>query len=68
MAKQKVVSNKCLPTRLPILGTVVLWLFLDRLKVPGIAIGVCWTLMGSEWIAAIYGICKETHTDLRELQ
>jgi hypothetical protein len=68
MKHQKVVSNKNLPTRLPITLSIWVWLLLDRLKAASWVWGVVGTLVVILWAAAIFGIIHEDRTDLRELQ
>ena len=47
------IHPKYIPTKVPILLGVVLWLFLDRVQAPPVVHGVIWTLYG---IIAIGGI------------
>lgn len=53
MMKQRVVSVKFLPTKLPLNTTIAGWLLLDRLGIPGWGWGVWWTVVVLVWIAAI---------------
>lgn len=53
MKTRRVVSNKNLPMRLPILGTMVWCLLLDKFSAPGWVWGVFGTLLVVVWITAI---------------
>jgi hypothetical protein len=64
MKKQKVVSVRNLPTRPPIILTVVIWLLLDRLKAPGYVWGILGTLICFMWIAFVVGMFNEDMTDI----
>lgn len=56
----KVVASKNLPFRPPVIATIVMWLFLDRLDAPDIAWGIMGTLYAIVWIAWIaYAFQKE---------
>lgn len=44
MTKRKVISPKCLPTRIPVVGLAVIYLLLDKWGIPGWAWGVYGTL------------------------
>ena len=56
MKKRKVISSKNLPMRMPIIGTLVWWLVLDKLGAPGWVWGVLGTVLFVGWIAAIADI------------
>lgn len=60
-----VVSGKSLPTRIPLLAPVTVWLLLDRLACPSWLMGVVMTLVGL-WVlgALTYRIFGETGVDL----
>lgn len=47
----KKIHRKYLPMDMPITGTVLWWLFLDRISAPGWAFGVVGTLLVIVWIA-----------------
>ena len=67
-----------LGTRLPIGGTIILWLLLDRLHAAGWVVGVVWTLWGLVWAADVAGVvidyrgdfisAKEIDARLRKLE
>lgn len=67
MKHSKVISHKHLPSRLPIMTTIVIWLLLDRLHPPGWYWGVVITLVAILWIGGIVSITHETETKLSEL-
>lgn len=53
------IDRRDLPTRFPVLATVVLWLLLDRLSPPGWVLGAAWTLWGIWWAVALYTAGQE---------
>lgn len=56
MAKHKVIAWKYLPSRYPIGGTIVWWLFLDRLNAPGWVWGVVGVFVVTVWSATIWRV------------
>lgn len=67
MKRSKVISHKNLLSRLPVMTTIVIWLFLDRLHPPGWCWGAAITLLVILWIGGIVSIATETETKLSEL-
>jgi len=65
--EHKVLAFKYLPSRIPIGGTAILYLLLDRPHIPGWAKGACWAIMALIWIACIVGIWNEKHVSPEEL-
>lgn len=63
----KVLHPSQLPTRLPIIGTLVAYMCMDMYDAPGWVIGMVWTLLGIIWICAIVAIYKEDQIKLRDL-
>ena len=55
----KVVSYQYLPVRFPLAGTILLWLFVDRLGPSEIWWGVFWTLIIVWWVWCIRHFYKE---------
>lgn len=67
MKKQKVISPKSLPARLPIWQTAVVWLLLDRFHAPGWVQGAVWMLIGVFWVlSAVSVFYLETRVDISE--
>ncbi len=66
--KQKVISLKNLPFRLPISGTLAWWLFMDRIQAPQWAWTVVIMLGLVGWSVAIMGLLNSTQVDLKELE
>lgn len=64
MKELRVISRECLPTRLPIVGTVVWWLLMERVNAPGWLWGALGFGMVLVWIAAFVRIFKEKRTKL----
>lgn len=52
MGKRNVISRRCLPTRLPLMETILMWLVLDYTHAAGWVQGVLWTLVALLWIGA----------------
>lgn len=59
MKTRNVIAPAALPTRSPLVATVVGWLLLDRLGVSGWPLGVYWTLAAILWIAFVCSFWKE---------
>jgi hypothetical protein len=64
MGKRNVLSRKNLPTRLPLLLSIVLWLVMDRLNSPQWLYGALGAVMLLVWIAAIHQFFTEKETVL----
>ena len=64
MKKRNVLKTQALPTRMPLLASIVLCLLLDRTHAAGWVCGMAWTLMGCIWIAWIASIFLEKSKDL----
>lgn len=63
---RKVISFKNLPSRFPVLSTIVFYLLLDKLNSPGWLWGVVGTVMGLVWIGAIIAIWTQKQVDIFE--
>jgi hypothetical protein len=68
MKHPKVVAYKQLPARLPILATLVWYLFLDHLHVPGWAWGIAGTVFAFVWIGSIASLWLQEPTEIVELK
>lgn len=53
MTKRTVIDTDCLPVRSPFTFTMLTYLLLDRMNVPGWALGAWGTLLGILWIGFI---------------
>lgn len=60
----KVIKTSNLPTRPPILLTIVVLLALDNWHAGDVTRGVFYTLLVIIWIAAIVMLVKEDHIDI----
>ena len=60
----KVVSEKNLPTRFPIINTAVFYLLLDRFDASGWAWGVVFTILAIAWIISIIRFIKQEQVEL----
>lgn len=56
---KKVVSRSELPTRLPVLLSLVVWLLLDRFDPEGWIHGAAWCFVAVLWIGCIVEFIKE---------
>ena len=59
-----VVSWHQLPTRMPLLGSVVLWLALDRLDAAGWVWGVVGTVVVVGWLFWALSLFIEKHVEI----
>jgi hypothetical protein len=67
--KQKVLSYKQLPAKLPIGATILVYLLLDKFKPNDLIIGMVCTFMIIWWIGTIYvKLAKEESTEIKELK
>lgn len=62
--ERKVIHWRNLPSRPPLLLTVVGWLVLDKIQAPDWMWGVAWTLFGFIWMAWIVNLFNEKVTDI----
>lgn len=67
MKHPKVLHPKHLPGRLPLLQTLLWYLFLDKIHAPGWVWGVMGTLMVLVWAVSIYNLIVEEKVELKEL-
>lgn len=63
MMTRKVLSGDCLPTRFPVLASVVAWLALDRFQYPVIATCIVCTFFAIFWFGSFLLICQEKRID-----
>lgn len=68
MKRRKVLDAKQMPTRLPMIGTLVWYLILDKFDAPGWLWGVMGTLFVLLWIAAVVGIWTQDSVEIAELK
>lgn len=68
MAKQKVLSKKQMPIKLPVVGTGFWLLVMDKYNAPGWLWGVVITILSIVWIALIVGVTREQSTEIEELK
>lgn len=54
MEKQRVISRKSLPAKLPIWTTVLMFLLLDRFNAPGWVWGGMGVIFAIAWIVSVY--------------
>lgn len=64
----KVISYKNMPVRLPVGGSCVLYLLLDRFQAPGWVWGVLGTLLAILWIVAVHKMFTQKQTELFEAE
>lgn len=64
MKERKTIATKNLPTRIPLLSFVVIYLLLDKFNAPGYVYGIVGTLAVIILIALIYGMCTEQEVDI----
>lgn len=64
MDKQKVISRRNLPIRMPLVKTVVAYLLLDRLNAAGWVWGIVITLFSIYWLIFIIAIVTEQGVDM----
>lgn len=62
--KKNVISRRNLPTRMPVLTTVICWLVLDRIAAPGWVQGAAWTFIGLLWVASLANFADERDVDV----
>ena len=66
MEHRKVISNKNMPPRLPLISSIVVGLLLDRLHAAGWVWGACGAVFLVAWIASIYDLCVQNAVDIFE--
>lgn len=64
MGDRRVIAFRCLPMRLPVGPTIVLWLLLDRLQVRGTWLGLIWGLWGVVALIAVVAVFTQKQVDL----
>jgi hypothetical protein len=64
LKKPKVVAHKNLPAKLPIVGTMVWWMVLDKLQAPGWLWGVAGTLGVVFWAFSITALYLQDSQDI----
>lgn len=62
----KVISSKNLPTRPPLVASVVAWLALDRSHAPSWLWGCVGTLLLAVWVLCIYVMANEKSVNILE--
>jgi hypothetical protein len=63
-SKRRVISRKNLPTRMPLMGTFVYFLMLDRVHAASWVWGAFGVLVIIGWIAWLFDLCSRTDVDL----
>lgn len=66
MKTRKVVAWENLPTRLPLMPTLVAWLCLDRTVAPGWVYGLVGGFLLLMWIGAVVALVTERRTSIFE--
>ncbi len=64
MKEKKVISNKDLPTRAPLLLTCVTYLMLEKFNSPSWLYGVLFTFIAIFWIVFFVNIFNEKQTSV----
>lgn len=64
MKKKVAIKSSSLPTRSPVGGGLLLWLFLEHVGAPGWAYGVLYTLIALAALAWIHCQCTTTERDV----
>lgn len=62
--ERKVIPRKRLPANLPTMGTLVWYMFLDKINAPGWVWGVMGTLFTVFWIASIVAMFVQKEVDV----
>jgi hypothetical protein len=63
---KKVVAYKNLPTKFPLVPSIVLWLFMDRIHAPAWAWGAVWMFVGLLWVSYFWQMTLQKSVDLFE--
>ncbi|MEQ9426985.1 MAG: hypothetical protein RJQ09_21360 [Cyclobacteriaceae bacterium] len=66
MKAPKVISRKCLPVKLPLLSSTILYMALDLYSAPEWLWGVAITVMTILWIATIWLLFIEKRVNIFE--
>lgn len=61
---RRVLSGTCLPVRMPLVFSILLWLLLDRFAVPGWAWGIAGTLVLFIWIIWVWDVATRDNVEL----
>lgn len=59
-----VIHRKCLPTQIPVMDTVVLWLLLDRLGIEGFTAGAIWAVWALVLIGSFMLVVREKQVSI----
>jgi len=62
--KLKVIKRKNLPVQLPVVGTIVWYLFLDNLRAPEWVWGVVFTVLSVFWVLVLCLLFVEDDVDI----
>lgn len=65
--KQKVISRKNLPTKIPLVTILLAYLFLDKFNAPQWLWGVVITVLSICVIVCIVAMCNEESIDIKNL-
>ena len=61
---KKVIKRDNLPTRLPVLFTLVVWLLLDRFDPDGWVHGAVWAVVVLLWVGSVVALVREQDVDI----
>lgn len=64
MKKRKVISHKNLPARMPLSGTLVCFLALDRIGAPGWVWGIVGTLLVVVWWVYVMDVKDQVDVEI----
>ena len=62
--KNEVIAFKNLPSRLPVIQSIVFWLLLDRVQPPRWCWGVIGTVLAFIWVVCLVGFFKQKEVDI----
>jgi len=69
MKKEKfVVKRSQIPTKFPLVSTIVFWLLLDKLNVGSFGMGVFWTVIVLLWVVSIIVFMQEKEVSITGLE
>jgi len=60
----KVISSRCLPAKLPLMSSIVIWLLLDRLHCDQWVWGAVGVMFAFLWVLAIYLVWSQKQVDI----